>query len=194
MKQAIQLSDAELITAIQQGNDNALELLVLRHKDQLYTTIQAIVKDQWLAEDIFQDTFIKIIGIIRQGKYDERGKFMSWAARVAYNLCMDAFRKTKSRPVVVMQDGTDVFNFIHSTEQEYIDKEDEKLRDESIRNMIDQLPAAQREVLILRMYADLSFKEIAELTKVSINTSLGRMRYALLNLRKLIEEQQMVLR
>jgi|Laugrespbdmm15sd_2_1035082.scaffolds.fasta_scaffold01337_2 RNA polymerase sigma-70 factor (ECF subfamily) len=182
------LSDAELLSHYKQGNEKAFEVLLRRHKSKIYSTIFTIVKDQYVAEDLMQDVFIKIIDIIRSGRYNEEGKFIQWASRMAHNLAIDNFRRNKRYPTIVLEDGMNVFNSLHFAEETV---EDVRIKNEthtSLRNMIQTLPEPQREVLLMRHYAEMSFQEIAEATGVSINTSLGRMRYALINLRKLIEK------
>ena len=182
------LSDAELLSHYKQGNEKAFEVLLRRHKSKIYSTIYLIVKDQYIAEDLMQDVFIKIVDIIRSGRYNEEGKFIQWAARMAHNLAIDHFRRNKRYPTIVLEDGMNVFNSLNFAEASI---EEVRITNEthtSLRNMIQTLPEPQREVLLMRHYADMSFQEIAEATGVSINTSLGRMRYALINLRKLIEK------
>ncbi|UKJ07041.1 RNA polymerase sigma factor [Solitalea lacus] len=181
-----QESDQSLIHSYLRGDENALEILINRHKTKIYTTIYLLVKDSYLAEDIFQDAFIKIINTLRAGKYNEEGKFLPWALRIAHNLVIDHFRKEKRTPVVTTIDGQDIFNILHFVDE---NAEDRIVREQTVadlRKLIMMLPEEQREVLIMRHYADLSFKEIADITEVSINTALGRMRYALNNLRKMM--------
>lgn len=187
-------SDAELIHAFLQGEEQAIETLIYRYKDKVFTSIFMLVKDKYIAEDIFQDAFLKMIRTMREGRYSEQGKFLPWAIRVAHNLCMDHFRRTRQQIPVTLPDGRDiseVFSFISETAS---DKMEQRQVNKSVRQLIEMLPEEQREVIVLRMYGDLSFKEIADLTSVSINTALGRMRYGLINLRRMIEERQMVLR
>ncbi len=193
MMQLTQSSDAALAQAFAQGNEKALEILIRRYKDKIYTSIFMLVKDKYLAEDIFQDTFLKIIRTIKEGRYAEQGKFLPWAVRVAHNLCMDHFRRTKNQLMITLPDGQDISTLLGTAESpsEIIEK---RQVHKSVRQLIEALPEEQREVIVLRIYADLSFKEISELTGVSINTALGRMRYALLNLRKTITDKHMVLR
>lgn len=178
------ISDQSLVKQYIQGNESCLEMLIKRHKDRLFTTIILIVKDSYIAEDIFQETFIKIIKNLKTGKYNEEGKFLPWAARIARNMAIDYFRKTKRMPTITDSSGQDVFRTIkiktENREQQIIRSEKESL----VRAAIDKLPPEQRQVLILRHYGDLSFKEIAKMTDVSINTALGRMRYAITNMRK----------
>jgi RNA polymerase sigma factor (sigma-70 family) len=187
------LSDEQLITLFKKGHANALEELVHRHKDKLYTSIFLLVKDSFLAEDIFQDTFIKIIDTIRAERYTEKGKFLPWAIRIAHNLCVDHFRKIKRNPVIKTGDDKDIFNVLTFSESSAEEKMITQQSHDRVRRMLDMLPEEQREVIILRHYADLSFKEIADLTHVSINTALGRMRYGLINLRKMMTEKQICL-
>ncbi len=170
-------TDHELIHSFRDGDLQALEALVIRHKDKLYTSILFLVKDKYLAEDIFQDVLIKIIDTIRGGRYTEEGKFLPWAMRIAHNLC----------------DDRDIFEVINFTEDGADVKIMKRQSHDRVRRMLDLLPEDQREVIILRHYADLSFKEIASLTSCSINTALGRMRYGLINLRKMMTEKRIAL-
>jgi RNA polymerase sigma factor (sigma-70 family) len=187
------LSDHELINSFNAGNVNAFEALVLRHKDKLYTSIFFLVKDKYLAEDIFQDVFIRIIDTIKSGRYTEEGKFLPWAMRIAHNLCVDYFRKVKRTPTIKNSDDQDIFEVLNFTEDSAEDKMIKKQSHNRVKDMLDQLPEDQREVIILRHYADMSFKEIAEITNCSINTALGRMRYGLINLRKMMVTKQISL-
>lgn len=187
------LSDNELINSFNAGNVNAFEALVLRHKDKLYTSIFFLVKDKYLAEDIFQDVFIRIIDTIKSGRYTEEGKFLPWAMRIAHNLCVDYFRKVKRTPTIKNSEDQDIFEVLNFTEESAEDKMIKKQSHNRVRDMLDQLPEDQREVIILRHYADMSFKEIAEITNCSINTALGRMRYGLINLRKMMVAKQISL-
>ncbi|ACU05745.1 MULTISPECIES: RNA polymerase sigma factor [Pedobacter] len=185
-----QYSDQELIKLYLNGDETVLEELLKRHKSKIYTSIYLLVKDQYLAEDIFQDAFIKVINTLRSGRYNEEGKFLPWVMRIAHNLVIDYFRREKRAPVITSADGTDVFNLLQFHEES---AEDKMLREQThfdLRTMIHLLPDDQKEVLIMRHYADLSFKEIADLTEVSINTALGRMRYALNNLRKMMKVKE----
>lgn len=186
-------TDHELIHDFQDGDLNALEILVLRHKDKMYTSILFLVKDKYLAEDIFQDVLIKIIDTIRGGRYTEEGKFLPWAMRIAHNLCVDHFRKVKRTPAIKTSDDRDIFEVINFTEDGADVKMMKRQSYERVRQMLDLLPEDQREVIILRHYADLSFKEIASLTNCSINTALGRMRYGLINLRKMMMQKKIAL-
>ncbi len=186
------LSDQELIPLYLQGNQSAFEVLLSRHKDKIYTSIYLFVKDNELAEDIFQDVFIKIVDTLTKGKYNNEGKFLQWALRIAYNMCVDHFRKSKRMSKVGSTDTFDIFSIIESNEDHMEGTMIKSQIHTKLRHLIDQLPHEQREVIILRHYADMSFKEIAQMTRVSINTSLGRMRYALLNLRKMVTEAEMM--
>ncbi|MCE2788562.1 MAG: sigma-70 family RNA polymerase sigma factor [Saprospiraceae bacterium] len=184
-------NDQQLVTLYLEGNQQAFETLLRRHKDRIFTSIFMFVKDTELAEDIFQDVFIKIIDTLRKDKYNNEGKFIQWALRIAYNMCVDHFRKSKRMNMVNGSDSFDVFQVIECPESH---KENAMILQQDhhrLRQMIDQLPPEQREVVILRHYADMSFKEIAQMTRVSINTSLGRMRYALMNLRKMMADAEL---
>ncbi len=183
------LSDQDLIHSYLEGHETGLQELIKRHKSKVYTSIYLLVKDQYLAEDIFQDTFIKVINTLRAGKYNEEGKFLPWVIRIAHNLVIDYFRKEKRTPLIATQEGFDIFSVIHILDE---NAEDRMIREQThtdIRKLIEKLPEEQKEVLIMRHYGDLSFKEIADITEVSINTALGRMRYALNNLRKMMAER-----
>jgi RNA polymerase sigma-70 factor (ECF subfamily) len=186
-------SDNQLITSFLAGNESCLEQLIRRHQKKVFTSILILVKDKELAEDLFQDTFIKVINTLRSGNYQEEGKFLPWVIRIAHNLVIDYFRKNKRMPMVRDTEEYSIMDQIRLTD----DNVEEKLVitqiHHQVRQLIEHLPVDQREVVIMRHYADMSFKEIAEITNVSINTSLGRMRYALINLRKLIEEKQLML-
>jgi RNA polymerase sigma factor (sigma-70 family) len=189
------LNDLELVQLYIGGNESALTILLERHKRKIFTSIVMVVKDKQLAEDIFQDTFYKVIITLKKGQYNEEGKFLPWVIRIARNLIIDHFRRAKKMPpvpVYVNEDGEEisVFNLLASTDNPENDEAVTKFR-KSIRNLINELPDDQREVVLMRTYYDMSFKEISEFTNVSINTALGRMRYALFNLRKMITEQQL---
>lgn len=193
MKSLLQKTDHELIHLFIDGDSQALEALVVRHKDKLYTSILFLVKDKHLAEDIFQDVLIKVIDTFRSGRYTEEGKFLPWAMRIAHNLCVDHFRKVKRTPVIKTGDDRDIFEVINFTEEGADVKMMKRQSHDRVRRMLDLLPEDQREVIILRHYAELSFKEIASLTNCSINTALGRMRYGLINLRKMMVEKNIAL-
>jgi RNA polymerase sigma factor (sigma-70 family) len=180
----VQLSDSALVSLYIAGNENAFELLVNRHKNKVFTTILLIVKDTDTAEDLLQDTFIKGIHTMKSGRYNEEGKFSSWICRIAHNLAIDFFRKEKRSPMINIEDSSNIFNTLSFSEESIESIQIKEETHERLRELIQQLPEAQKEVLIMRHYADMSFQEIAETTGVSINTALGRMRYALINLRK----------
>jgi RNA polymerase sigma-70 factor (ECF subfamily) len=186
----IQLSDSALVSLYITGNENAFELLVSRHKNKVYTTILLIVKDSETAEDLLQDTFIKAIHTMKSGRYNEEGKFSSWICRIAHNLAIDYFRKEKRNPMINLEDNSNIFNALSFSEESIEALQIKEETHDRLRELIQQLPEAQKEVLIMRHYADMSFQEIAETTGVSINTALGRMRYALINLRKKMTNPQ----
>lgn len=193
MKILSNLTDQQLVHLYMDGDANALATLVTRYKDKIYTSIYLLVKDKYLSEDIFQDVFIRIIDTLKGGRYTDEGKFLPWAMRIAHNMCVDHFRKVKRTPTIKTSDDHDIFEVLNFSEP----GADHKIMDSQsharVRKMVDLLPEDQREVIILRHYADLSFKEIAELTSCSINTALGRMRYGLINLRKMMTEKQIAL-
>ncbi|MCX6251230.1 MAG: sigma-70 family RNA polymerase sigma factor [Bacteroidetes bacterium] len=187
------ITDQELISRYLAGHQSSLEKLIRRHKNRVFAYILMIVKDKELAEDLFQDTFIKVINTIRSGSYKEEGKFIQWVMRIAHNLIIDYFRKSKRIPFVENGDDYDIFDRVRipveSVEQKLITDQIH----EDVKKLIEYLPREQKEVLIMRHYGDMSFKDIAEQTNVSINTALGRMRYALINLRKLVDEKEIIL-
>ncbi len=193
MKVVSSLSDQDLITSYLKGNDKSFEILLNRHKDRVYASVYMFVKDAELADDIFQDVFIKIVDTIRKGKYNHEGKFIQWALRISYNLCVDHFRKNKRRTKVSSTESFDILNIIESNDSNMEDSMIQNQSHNKLRQIIEKLPEEQKEVVLLRHYADMSFKEISMLTKVSINTSLGRMRYALINMRKMMTENEGVL-
>src|SRR6266850_3688969 len=186
-------TDHELIHQFRDGDLYALEALILRHKDKLYTSILFLVKDKYLAEDIFQDVFIRIIDTMRSGRYTEEGKFLPWAMRIAHNLCVDHFRKVKRTPTIRTGEDKDIFEVLNFSEDSAETKMMKRQSHDRVREMLQRLPEDQREVIILRHYADMSFKEIAALTNCSINTALGRMRYGLINLRKMMMQKKIAL-
>tara|TARA_B110000305_G_C19316748_1_gene576863 strand:+ start:225 stop:821 length:597 start_codon:yes stop_codon:yes gene_type:complete len=187
-------SDQDLVQLFLKGHSSSLDELLQRHKSKIYSFILSKVKNQALAEDIFQDAFFKVITSLKKGKYNEEGKFLPWVMRISHNLVIDHFRKQKRIPIVgksKMFEDFDIFDVIDNKEST---KEQDLIVDEQtqlLKNLIQTLPINQREVLIMRHYEDLSFKEIAEKTGVSINTALGRMRYALINVRKQMEENNL---
>ncbi|AWV97845.1 RNA polymerase sigma factor [Arcticibacterium luteifluviistationis] len=184
----VRINESELVSAYIKGDDAAFDTLVERYKSKIYTTIYLVVKDQYVAEDLMQDTFIKAIKTLRNGKYNEEGKFLPWILRIGHNLAIDYFRRAKRYPKVVFEDGSNVFNTLNFSENSIETKQIKKESHEHLRGLIKQLPDQQREVLIMRHYEDMSFQEIADATGVSINTALGRMRYALINLRKMMSK------
>lgn len=188
-----QLTDQQLITRYLDGQERSFEELLKRHRQKIYTSIYLFVKDQSLAEDIFQEVFIKIIDTLRKGKYNHEGKFLQWAMRISYNMCVDYFRRSKRRPQVSPTETFDIFDVLQVSDENAEQRIIKSQTHDKVRRLIDMLPPEQREVVILRHYADMSFKEIAKLTRVSINTALGRMRYALINIRRMIEEKEIVL-
>ncbi len=193
MKCLNNLTDQQLIHLYMDGDADALATIVMRYKDKIYTSIYLLVKDKYLTEDIFQDVFIRIIDTLKGGRYTDEGKFLPWAMRIAHNMCVDHFRKVKRSPTIKTSDDRDIFEVLNFSEPGADQKMMAGQSHERVRKMVDMLPEDQREVIILRHYADLSFKEIADLTKCSINTALGRMRYGLINLRKLMTEKQIAL-
>jgi len=190
------LNDNELVQLYIGGNEESLSILLNRHKRKIFSSIMVVVKNKALAEDIFQDTFFKVIQTLKRGQYSEEGKFLPWVIRIARNLIIDHFRRIKKMPpvpVYVNEEGEEVsvFNTLASDTQDPDNFDETAKFKKSMRSIINELPADQREVVIMRTYYDMSFKEIADVTNVSINTALGRMRYGLLNLKKLIEEKNL---
>ena len=177
-------SDSQLVSLYQNGNEEAFEMLLRRHKSRIYTAIYLIVKDRYTAEDLLQETFVKAINTIRDRRYNEEGKFLPWISRIAHNLAIDHFRKNKRYPEIVLEDGSRVFNSLNFAESSMESKQIEKETRSKLRGYIKELPVEQKQVLIMRHFLEMSFQEIADRTGVSINTALGRMRYALINLRK----------
>jgi len=183
------ISDSQLMSQYTIGNEEAFATLVDRHKKKIYTTIYLIVKDQYLAEDLMQEVFVKVVNTVKTGRYNEEGKFLPWVTRIAHNLAIDNFRKAKRYPTVVMEDGSSVFNTLEFSEDSIETKRIKEDTHALLRDLIKELPDAQREVLMMRHYMQMSFQEIADSTGVSINTALGRMRYALINLRKKMDKK-----
>lgn len=190
MKAYCELSDEALIRSYTTGNNEAFSVLVHRHKDRIFTTILLLVKDRCLAEDIFQEVFIKVINALKEGQYTDNSRFVAWVARIAHNCCISHFRKANTWSAVVLGYRDEISGSVNylepSEEQRIMTKE----LHQEMQAMLDRLPEAQREALILRYYADLSYKEIAQVVNIGINTALGRVRYAIMNLRKIIEERQ----
>ncbi|MBD5263911.1 MAG: sigma-70 family RNA polymerase sigma factor [Bacteroides sp.] len=194
MTNKISMTDEQLVKAYAQGNNEAFDILLKRHQDRIYNYILRIIKNEDIANDIFQETFVKAILTIKQGRYTENGKFPAWISRIAHNLIIDYYRQEKSENVQSADlDDVDVLNRKELCEQTIEDAIiEEQIRDD-VKYLIKELPDLQREVLNMRYYQNLSFKEIADLTGVSINTALGRMRYAILNLRRIAAEKDIVL-
>jgi len=189
----IQIPDALLVQDYVAGNEDALATLIKRHESKIYGFIYSKVSDRDVANDIFQDTFIKVIKTLKSNSYNEEGKFLPYVMRISHNLVIDFFRKNKKMP---MYRETEEFSVFSIMTDDSLTIENQLIADQvelDIQKLIEELPEDQKEVLIMRMYKDMSFKEISEITGVSINTSLGRMRYALMNLRKVIDKHQIIL-
>ena len=187
------ISDSELVSSYIDGNEKSLDTLIKRHKQRIYSFIYSKVLDRDLTEDIFQDTFIKVIRTLKLGNYNEQGKFVSWVMRIAHNLVIDHFRKNKRIPKFENSYDFDIFSVLSDSS---LNAEKSLIKDQilnDVKKLIEYLPDDQKEVLKYRFYNDMSFKEISEKTGVSINTSLGRMRYALINLRNIIDKKNLVL-
>ncbi|MCC5917809.1 MAG: sigma-70 family RNA polymerase sigma factor [Cryomorphaceae bacterium] len=185
--------DGQLVHLYSNGDEMALEQLIRRHKDRIFLFIVSKVRDHALAEDLFQDTFVKVINTIKRNKYNEEGKFIQWTMRVAHNLVIDHFRREKKHRKV--QNSGD-FNIITNLKDDALNAENQLIKDQiesDAAGLLEYLPNEQKKVLVMRIYEDMSFKDIADQTGVSINTALGRMRYALINLRKIISEHNIVL-
>ena len=193
MNKTVQLTDNELIQLFQQGNTRAFDALIDRHQERIFNAINFMVKDSYLAEDLIQDIFIKIINNLKQNKYNDEGKFLPWALRIAHNFCVDHFRKVKRTPTIKTSDDQDLFEIIKHSDHPADYKMTRTQTHRNIQELVDLLPDEQREIIVLRHYANLSFKEIAQMTNCSINTALGRMRYGLINLRKMMNERGMSL-
>ena len=191
----MKLTDEELVVLYSEGNNEAFDILLTRYKDRIYSYIYYTVKDSDLTEDIFQETFVKVIMTIKQGRYVETGKFSSWVTRIAHNLIIDHFRQERNENLISNDEDeeNDLFNRKELSEGTIEDSLVTRQIHSDIRRLVAALPENQREVLIMRYYKNMSFKEIADATKVSINTALGRMRYALLNIRKMAEDHQIQL-
>lgn len=194
MQNLSKLADDQLVAAYAQGNNEAFDALLNRHKDRVYSYILHIVKNRDQAEDIFQETFVKAITTIKQGRYTDSGKFSAWISRIAHNLIIDFYRQEKAENTVSTDsDDTDMLNRRDLADENVEDRLVTEQIHDDVRRIIDALPENQREVLVMRYYRDMSFKEIAEATNVSINTALGRMRYAILNMRRIAAENNIVL-
>lgn len=188
-----QLNDSVLVSNYINGNERSLELLIGRHKQRIYSFIYSKVLDRDISEDIFQDTFIKVINTLKRGSYNEEGKFLPWVMRIAHNLVIDHFRKDNRMPSFKNTDEFDIFSVLSDSS---LNAEKTIIKEQihrDVRNLVDELPEDQKQVLMMRIYKDMSFKEISEQTGVSINTALGRMRYALINLRKVIDKNNIIL-
>jgi len=189
----VQTPDALLVKNYMSGDENALTTLINRHQTKIYSFIYSKISDRDISDDIFQDTFIKVIKTLKSNSYNEEGKFLPWVMRIAHNLIIDHFRRNKKMP---MFRETEEFSIFSLMTDKSLTIENQLISDQverDLRKIIEELPEDQKEVLVMRMYQDLSFKEISELTGVSINTALGRMRYAILNLRKIIDKHQIIL-
>ena len=190
------IDDRVLVKAYINGDEKAFEALLMRHKDKIYRFVYMKVRDNALAQDIFQDTFIKVVNTLKAGAYNEEGKFLPWAMRIAHNLVIDYFRKNnKVRLISESSSMRDDFNVFHTLKLDEENAEDEITRVElesQMVELIEHLPDSQRDILKMRIFKEMSFKDIAEKEDISINTALGRMRYALINLRKLIDKHQLV--
>ena len=193
MNKVVELTDNELIQSFQGGNTRAFDALIDRYQEKIFNTILFMVKDSYLAEDLIQEIFIKIIDNLKQRKYSEEGKFLPWALRIAHNFCVDHFRKVKRTPTIRTSDDQDFFEVINHSDHSADYKMTRKQTHQNIQQLVDLLPEEQREIIVLRHYANLSFKEIATMTNCSINTALGRMRYGLINLRKMMNERGMTM-
>lgn len=188
-----ELSDAILVKNYVGGDEIALATLIERHQAKIYGFIYSKIQDRDVCEDVFQDTFVKVIKTLKTKSYNEEGKFLPWVMRIAHNLVIDYFRKSKKMPMQRDHDEYSIFSFISDTSPNIESRIITEQVELDLSRIIEELPDDQKEVLVMRIYQDLSFKEIADLTGVSINTALGRMRYALLNLRKVIEKNQIIL-
>nr|WP_315177047.1 sigma-70 family RNA polymerase sigma factor [uncultured Flavobacterium sp.] len=189
----IQLPDASLVKDYVAGNEDALAKLIKRHESKIYGFIYSKIPDKDITNDIFQDTFIKVIKTLKSNSYNEEGKFLPWVMRISHNLVVDHFRKTKKMPMFRETEEFSIFSIMSDDCQTIENKIISEQVQMDLKKLIEGLPADQKEVLVMRMYQDMSFKEISESTGVSINTALGRMRYALMNLRKVIDKHQIVL-
>ncbi|WP_297515509.1 sigma-70 family RNA polymerase sigma factor [Flavobacterium sp.] len=187
------LTDSVLVQQYIAGNENALAILINRHQSKIYGFIYSKLPDRDVADDIFQDTFIKVIKTLKSNAYNEEGKFLPWVMRIAHNLIVDHFRRNKKMPLVRDTEEFSIFSVIKDDSKTIEGLMINQVIEEDLRRIIQELPADQKEVLVMRIYQDLSFNEIAEITGVSINTALGRMRYALMNLRKVIEKNKIIL-
>ncbi|SHM54100.1 RNA polymerase sigma factor [Flavobacterium xinjiangense] len=188
-----QLPDASLVQDYVSGNENALAALIKRHESKIYGFIYSKISDRDISNDIFQDTFIKVIRTLKSNSYNEEGKFLPWVMRISHNLIVDHYRKTKKMPMFRETEEFSIFSIMSDDSLSIENKIISEQVEMDIKRLIEELPVDQKEVLVMRMYQDMSFKEISEVTGVSINTALGRMRYALMNMRKVIDKHQIVL-
>jgi RNA polymerase sigma-70 factor (ECF subfamily) len=188
-----QLTEQELVQAFANGTEQAISELVCRTKGKLYTTIYVLVKDKYLAEDILQDAYIKAIDKIRQGHFSNDGKFCAWISRIARNLCMDYFRKGEGKAKIVLSDGRDIFDYLDLQDDNIQDRMMSKQSGSRVRQLLELIPQDQTDVIVMLLFGNKSFKEIAEESNTTLNTCLGRMRYGLLNIRKIVEERQLVI-
>ena len=186
-------TDSNLVKSYIEGNEFSLEILIKRHQQRLYSFIYSKIQDRDITEDVFQDTFIKVIRTLKKGNYNEEGKFLPWVMRISHNLVIDHFRKSNRMPTFKNTDEFDIFSVLGDGSLNAEKKIIQEQIYSDVRDLVKELPEEQKEVLIMRMYKDMSFKEISENTGVSINTALGRMRYALINMRKLIEKHNIIL-
>jgi len=193
MKEKKAIKDSILVSNYIKGHEPSLEVLIKKHQQRLFSFIYSKVQDRDITEDIFQDTFIKVIRTLKKGRYNEEGKFLPWVMRIAHNLVIDHFRRSNRMPSFKNTDEFDIFSVLGDGN---LNAEKQIIQDQiysDVRELVNELPEEQKDVLVMRMYKDMSFKEISENTGVSINTALGRMRYALINMRKLIEKHQIIL-
>ena len=189
----VQTPDALLVKNYVAGDESALATLINRHQSKIYGFIFSKISDRDLTDDIFQDTFIKVIKTLKSNSYNEEGKFLPWVMRIAHNLIIDHFRKNKKMPMFRETEEFSIFSIMTDNSQTVENRMITDQVEKDLKKLIEELPEDQKEVLVMRIYQDLSFKEISELTGVSINTALGRMRYALMNLRKVIDKHQIIL-
>lgn len=189
----VTITDAVLVSNYINGDESSLSILIKRHKQRIYSFIYSKVLDRDITEDVFQDTFIKVINTLKRGAYNEEGKFLPWVMRIAHNLVIDHFRKNNRMPKFDNSGEFSIFSVLSDGDLNAEKKIIKSQVEEDVRRLIEELPEDQKQVLVMRMYNDMSFKEISEKTGVSINTALGRMRYALINMRKIIEKHNIIL-
>lgn len=189
----VQLPDSLLVHNYVEGDENSLTVLINRHQSKIFGFIYSKILDRDISNDIFQDTFIKVIKTLKSNSYNEEGKFLPWVMRIAHNLIIDHFRRNKKMPMFRETEEFSIFSIMSDDSPSIENKIIREQVEVDLRKLIEELPADQKEVLIMRMYQDMSFKEISEITGVSINTALGRMRYALMNMRKVIDKHQIIL-